>query len=63
MVFVYYFADNLGGATILTNFNSTYLRTICVQYLRILFSSSGAEDFQKFTLNLLYSNCQWPLIH
>ena len=26
-------------------------RTICVQYLRILCSSFGEEDFQRFVLN------------
>ena len=34
-----------------TNFNYTFLRTICVQYLRILLSSFGEEDFQRFTSN------------
>ena len=34
-----------GGTTILTNLNNTYPRTICVRYLRILFSSFGGEDF------------------
>ena len=29
-------------------------RTICVQYLRILFSSFGEEDFQRFALNINY---------
>ena len=29
----------------LKNFNYTYPKTICVQYLRILLSSFGEEDF------------------
>ena len=37
-------ADNVGGTTIWTNFDYTYPRTICVQYLRILLISFG-EDF------------------
>ena len=45
IVFGYHFADNVGGATIRTNFNYTCLRSICVQFLRILFSSFGEEDF------------------
>ena len=45
IVFGYYFANNVGGATISTNFNKTYPRTISVQYLRILLSSFGEEDF------------------
>ena len=39
------FADNVGGATIYTNFNYTYPTSICVQYQRILLSSFG-EDFK-----------------
>ena len=46
----YYFDDNVGGATIWTNINYTCPTTICVQYPRILFSSLGEEDFQKFAL-------------
>ena len=34
-----------------------YPRSICVQYLRILLSSFGEEDFQRFAINLLCSNC------
>ena len=30
--------------------NYTYPRTICVQYLRILFSCFGEEDFQSCAL-------------
>ena len=45
IVFDYYLADNVGGATIWTNFNYTYPRTICVQYLRNLLSSFGEEVF------------------
>ena len=44
-----------------TNFNYTYPRTICVQYLRILLSIFG-EDFQKFAFSLLRSNSLWLLI-
>ena len=36
IVFGYYFAQNVSGVTIGTNLNYTYLRNICVQYLRIL---------------------------
>ena len=50
MILGYYFVDNVGGATILTNFNYTYLRTICVQYLRILLSSFEEEDFSKICI-------------
>ena len=39
----------------------TYKRTIRVQYLRIPLSSVGEEDFRRFALNLLYSNCLWLL--
>ena len=38
-------ANIAGGATFGTNFNYTYPRTICVQYLRNLLSSFGGEDF------------------
>ena len=31
------------------------------QYLRILLSSFGEEDFQRFALNLLCSKCLWLL--
>ena len=48
LFFGYYF-DNIGGTTISTNFNYTYSRTICVQYLGILLSSFE-EDFQRFAL-------------
>ena len=51
IIFGYYLANNVGGITIRTNFNYTCPRTICVQYLRILFSSFGEEDFQRFALN------------
>ena len=37
-------------------FSNTYLRTIRVQYLKILLSSFAGEDFQRSTLNLLRSN-------
>ena len=40
----------------ISTFNGTCSRTICEQYLRILFSSFGEEDFQMFALNLLCSN-------
>ena len=30
IVFGYYFANNVGGTTILTNFDYTYPRTICM---------------------------------
>ena len=46
IVFGYYFDDIVGGATIWTNFNYTYPSTIWLQYLKILFSSFGEEDFQ-----------------
>ena len=36
---------------------NTYPRTVMAQYLRILLSSFGEEDFQMFGLNLLCSNC------
>ena len=45
--------NNVGGATIWSIFNKTYPRTICVQYLRILFSSFGEEDFQRFSIKLI----------
>ena len=51
IVFGYYFADNVGGATIRTKFNYTYPGTYCVQYLRILFSSLGEKIFKGFALN------------
>ena len=38
------------------NLNYTYPRNIRVQYLRILMSSFGEEDFRRFTLNSLGSN-------
>ena len=47
IVFGYYFANNVGGATIWTNFDYTYPRTICMSYLRILLSSFEEEDFQR----------------
>ena len=50
MIFGYYFVDNVGGATIRTNFNYKYLRTICVQNLRILLSSFEKEDFSKICI-------------
>ena len=51
--FSYYFKDNMdniGGANIWTNFIYTYPRTICVQYLRILFCGFGKEDFLRFCI-------------
>ena len=44
IIFGYCFTNNVGGAT---NFNNTYPRTICLQYLRILLSmlSSFGEGF------------------
>ena len=39
------------------NIVTHYTYLICAQYLRILFSSFGEEDFQRFALNLLCSNC------
>ena len=61
--FSYYFKDNIGGATIWTNFIYTYPRTICVQYLRILFCGFGKEDFAfgLFVTEYLCSNCFWLL--
>ena len=53
IVFGYYFTDNATGPTIRTNFYYTNLRTICMQYLRILLSSFGEEDFQTLILNLI----------
>ena len=32
-----------------------------MQYLRILWSSFGEEDFQRFASNFLCSNCLWLL--
>ena len=61
IVFGYYFANNVDGTTIWTNFGYKYPRTIYVQYLRILFSSFGEEDFQRFASNFLCSNCLWLL--
>ena len=45
LVFGYYLVNNVGGTT-LTNFNHTYLRTIGMQYLRILLRSFEEEDFK-----------------
>ena len=49
---LFYFKDNKRGTTIWTNFNYTFPRTIFAQYLRILFSSFGEEDFQRFCIKL-----------
>ena len=58
IVFYYYFADNVGVTTNSNKtFSYTYPRTICFHYLRILFTSFGVEDFQRFALNLLHLNC------
>ena len=62
-VFGYYFADNVGCTTNWTNFNYTCPRTICLQYLRILWSGFGEKEFHRFTLNLLCSNCLCLLFH
>ena len=34
-----------------------------VQYLRILFTNFGEENFQRFAFSLLCSNCLWLLFH
>ena len=47
IIFGYYFADNVDGATIWTNFHYICAGTICEKYVRILFSSFG-EDYQRF---------------
>ena len=47
IVFVYYFTDNASGTTIWTNLNDTYPNTIQVQYLWIVSSSFGEQDFQR----------------
>ena len=36
-------------------------KNFCVQYLRILLSSFGEEDFQRFASNFLCLNCLWLL--
>ena len=54
IVFGDYFANNVGGATIWTNFYCTYPRFIYVQYLRILLSIFGEEDFQSFALHQIF---------
>ena len=54
-----YLAINVDGTTIFTNYIYAYPRTIVgVQYasVRILLSSCGEEDFQRFALNFLFSN-------
>ena len=63
IVFDYYFEDNVGGATIWTNFTYTCPRTTCVQYLRILFSSFREEDFQRFCFKFAMVKCLWLLFH
>ena len=40
----YFSAKTTGDATIFTNLNSTYIRMLCVQKLRILFSQFREED-------------------
>ena len=41
------------GCYHLNNFNYTGPWTICVQYLRIMFSTFREEDFQKFCIELV----------
>ena len=43
-------ANNASDTTTSTNFIYTYPRTIRVKYLRVLLSSFGEEDIQKFAL-------------
>ena len=43
------------------NIITHYTYLICAQYLRILFSSFGEENFQRFALNLLLSKGIWLL--
>ena len=69
VVFGYYFPDNVGGATIETNFNYKYSGTICVQYLRILLSSFGKENFkslvnrnQIFAFFHIQSSAEMPVV-
>ena len=50
-VFGYFFADKVDGAPFEQTI--TDLRNIRVQYLRILLSSFGEENFKNFALNLL----------
>ena len=40
----YFSAKTTGDATIFTNLNSTYIRMLCVQKLRIQFSQFREED-------------------
>ena len=40
----YFSAKTTGDATIFTNLNSTYIRMLCLQKLRILFSQFREED-------------------
>ena len=48
---MFWFWSSSGSNLMLIKNNYKCSRTICVQYLKILFSSFGEEDFQRFALN------------